>query len=132
MDSASAGLLLSAHDCSEGGLAITLAESCFDTGGIGVVATLPSARELTHGPRWAATAALFAESASRVVVSTAPENLETLLERAATAGVPAEVIGQTGGPGIVLAADGDTVEIAVADAEQIWSSALERYFVQGG
>ena len=132
VDSASAGLLLSAHDCSEGGLAITLAECCFDTGGIGVSATLPPALEPTHRDAWAATAALFAESATRVVVSTAPENLETLLERAATSGVPAEVIGQTGGPDIVLAAGGQTVQIAVAEAEQIWSSALERYFVQGG
>ena len=44
VDAAAEGLLLSAHDCSEGGLAVTLAECCFDTGGIGVVADVPEAR----------------------------------------------------------------------------------------
>ena len=40
VDAAAEGLLLSAHDCSEGGLAVTLAECCFDTGGIGLSAEL--------------------------------------------------------------------------------------------
>ncbi len=35
VDAAAEGLLLSAHDCSEGGIAVTLAECCFDTGGLG-------------------------------------------------------------------------------------------------
>ena len=58
---AASGLLRSAHDCSDGGLAVTLAECTFDTGGIGVTADLPREASLA--------AALFGESASRAVVS---------------------------------------------------------------
>ena len=116
VDAAAEGLLLSAHDCSEGGLAVTLAECCFDTGGIGVTATA--------SPSYA----LFSESASRVVVSTSHEDLEPFLKRAASAGVPAEVIGETGGSGIQLRAGEVSIAISAAEAEQIWSTALERYF----
>ncbi len=116
VDAAAEGLLLSAHDCSEGGLAVTLSECCFDTGGIGVTASA------------SASYALFSESASRVVVSTSHEDLELFLKRAAGAGVPAEVIGETGGSGIQLRAGDVSIAISVAEAEQIWSTALERYF----
>ena len=140
VDSAAEGLLLSAHDCSEGGLAVTLAECCFDTGGIGVVADVPvgpnfsSAEALTPvGPNFSsginADLALFSESASRVVVSTSPEDLEAFLERARDAGVPAQLIGRTGGTRITIAVAGaGGVDVDVSEAEQIWSGALERYF----
>ena len=58
-------LLESAHDCSEGGLAVTLAECCFDSGGIGADIDVPSAAgPMADVDRLAAT--LFGESASRV------------------------------------------------------------------
>jgi len=118
VDAAAEGLLLSAHDCSEGGLAVTLAECCFDTGGIGVVVR-----------SFSSASQLFSESASRVVVSTSPEDLEPFLKKAAGAGVPAEVIGHTGGARIELAAGGSSaISLDVAEAEQIWSTAIERYF----
>ena len=63
------GLLRSAHDCAEGGLAVTLAESAFGSGGIGLdvdVAPVPSADHAGEG--WSLAAAVFSESASRVVV----------------------------------------------------------------
>jgi phosphoribosylformylglycinamidine synthase subunit PurL len=58
------GLVRSAHDCSEGGLAVNLAESCL-SGNLGAEATLP-------GPR--ADIALFNESQSRIVITVTPEN----------------------------------------------------------
>jgi phosphoribosylformylglycinamidine (FGAM) synthase-like enzyme len=130
VDSAAEGLLLSAHDCSEGGLAVTLAECCFDTGGIGVVVDVSKEEgRRTKDDGLGQDAALFSESASRVVVSTSPEDLEAFLEKAKAAGVPAEVIGHTGGARIAIQVDGaDGLDISVADAEHVWSGALERYF----
>ena len=132
VDAAAEGLLLSAHDCSEGGLAVTLAECCFDTGGIGVTAALPPAESEGVDQKamagFEAVLACFSESASRVVVSVEPERVERLLSAAAAAGVPAQVIGRTGGSLIALDAADARVEIAVRDAERLWSSALERYF----
>jgi phosphoribosylformylglycinamidine synthase subunit PurL len=134
VDAAAEGLLLSAHDCSEGGLAVTLAECCFDTGGIGVVGDVRSPGGPTPGgPNFSSAIktdlALFSESASRVVVSTSPDNLETFLAKAKAAGVPAERIGRTGGTRIAISVAGaDAVDVDVSDAEQIWSGALERYF----
>jgi phosphoribosylformylglycinamidine synthase len=126
VDGIAAGLIRSAHDCSEGGIAITLAECCFD-GAAGVAVdlagvTLPNAsfREI---------ATLFGESASRVVVSVAPEAVSDLLRRAALAGVPAARIGAVGGRRIQISIDGRlALDEPVADAEAIWSGALERFF----
>ena len=69
-------LIRSAHDCSDGGLAVTLAECCFDTGGIGAEVV---DRRRSRSRAIAASndaAALFGESASRVVVSAAPDDVD--------------------------------------------------------
>ena len=80
-------------------------------------------------PAFADIAALFGESASRVVVSTSPEDLEPFLARAKAAGVAAELIGRTGGSRIAIQVAGAVgVDVDVNEAEQIWSGALERYF----
>src|SRR5206468_8423438 len=60
-------LLRSAHDCSDGGLAVTLAECTFDTGGTGVTASI-SCVDTSRSAALNRVAALFGESASRVVV----------------------------------------------------------------
>src|SRR5262249_43455025 len=89
-------LMRSAHDCSDGGLAVTIAECCFDTNGMGAevsIAGVGVAKDTVVNE----AAALFGESASRVVLSVAPDGAAVVLERAAAAGVPARVIGQTGG-----------------------------------
>ena len=114
---AAAGLLRSAHDCSDGGVAVTLAECCFDTGGIGVSADLTGDHEI------------FSESASRIVVSVAASNEEELLRRAAAAGVPARRLGTTGGSRLEIRAGGrKVVDVAIAEAETLWATALEQYF----
>jgi phosphoribosylformylglycinamidine synthase II len=125
---ADARLLRSAHDCSDGGIAVALAECCFDTGGVGAEASIEGV-EVARDPRVNRAAALFGESASRVVASVATEVLANVLERAAAAGVPARVIGQTGGNRLRIAAAGRTeIDVAVDDAEGIWASAISRYF----
>ena len=58
------GIIRSAHDCSEGGLAVNLAESCMG-GNLGAKTAIPGTR---------ADVALFNESQSRIVISVSPEN----------------------------------------------------------
>ena len=118
---AGAGLLRSAHDCSDGGIAVTLAESCFDTGGIGATVQLNTAAD--------AASALFSESASRIVVSVEASKEEEVLARATSAGIPGRRIGTTGGSRLVITAAGqNSIDVTVAEAEHIWATAVERFF----
>jgi phosphoribosylformylglycinamidine synthase len=123
------GLIQSAHDCAEGGLAVTLAECCFETGGIGADVDVPLTPMPIGHPDWAVTGTLFGESASRVILSVGASNREQLLERAQRAGVPARIIGRTGGARLRISVDGHTeMDVDVAEAEQIWATGLSRYF----
>ena len=107
-------LLRSAHDCSDGGLAVALAE-CAILGGMGVAVDAPAAG------RW--DAALFGEAASRIVVSIAPERADAVAERARTAGVPALRLGVTGGERVVWQGLLDEPVSALAEA---YDGGLER------
>jgi phosphoribosylformylglycinamidine synthase subunit PurL len=124
---AAAGILRSAHDCSDGGFAVTLAECTFDSGGIGCVVDVPGDRVKNSG--WSDTATLFGESASRVIVSVAAAESKALLQMAAQAGVPAKLIGKTGGPRIVVRVDGrEVLDVARDEAERIWSTSIAGHF----
>ena len=133
VNATAAGLLQSAHDCSDGGLAVTLAECTFGAG-IGLEVDVPRTDDhRLAGSRTArgldAVTALFSESAARVVVSVAGDQREALLHMAAQAGVPAQVIGRTGGSRLRMRVGGeDAIDLTVAEAEQIWGTAIERYF----
>ena len=119
------GRALSAHDCSDGGLAITLAECTFDSGGVGVEVSVEAVGGVPD--RFAEVATLFGESASRVVLSVSEGGVAQVLDAAARAGVPARVIGRTGGADIRIDVAGRTaICMPVADAEQTWSTAIER------
>jgi phosphoribosylformylglycinamidine synthase len=123
-------LVRSAHDCSDGGIAVAIAESTFDTTGIGADVSLAGV-DVARDPAVNVAAALFGESASRVVVSVVPEHVTTMLRHAAAASVPARVIGQTGGSRLRLAVAGDIViDQSVDEAERVWSTAIDRHFVQ--
>src|SRR5262245_9563557 len=125
---ADARLLRSAHDCSDGGLAVTVAESAFDTGGVGASVSL-DAVQVARDDRLNVAAALFGESASRVVVTAGPGDFTTVLERAAAAKGPARVIGETGGNRLRMSVGGVVVIDQPVDiAERVWASALQRYF----
>jgi phosphoribosylformylglycinamidine synthase len=84
--SAAAGLLEAAHDLSDGGLAIALAECCL-TGGQGCALRL-GGEEFTH---------LFGESAARAVVAVRPGAEAEFAALCAAHGVPAAALGVTGG-----------------------------------
>ncbi len=129
VSAAEASVIRSAHDCAEGGLAVTLAECSFDTG-IGSEVGVPASVG-TAPSGFADIATLFGESASRVIVSVSPEQVSTLLTMAAEAGVPATVIGRTGGDRVKISVDGRTVlDESLRDAEEIWSSAIGNCFAR--
>ena len=117
------GLIESAHDCAEGGLAVTVAECCFETP-FGVVIEVPSAGDVPTAFRVAAT--LFGESASRVVVSVRPEHGDRLQALAREFEVPVAIIGVTGGARITLRVDGiEAVDMPLREAETRWLTTIE-------
>lgn len=97
-----AGLVKSAHDVSDGGLAVCLAESCI-TGGLGAVVELTDTVEAEANTRL--DAVLFGETQSRVVVSAAPEHITQLQEMARHAGVAISFLGTVGGDKLVVRDD---------------------------
>jgi phosphoribosylformylglycinamidine synthase len=124
------GAVESAHDCSEGGLAVALAECTFDSNGLGVSADLPAVSGLD---RFALNATLFGESASRIVVSAADRHLESVLKAAKAAGVPAREIGKVGGDRIQIAVNGQkAIDTPVAAAETAWATAIEKKMQKKG
>ena len=125
---ASAGILRSAHDCSDGGIAVTLAECAFDSGGIGCTVDVPPLATAGNVPI-DDIRALFGESASRAIVSVRPSEQAALMQFASAAGVPAKLIGTTGGSRLAIGVGGRTViDMPVATAESVWSSAISRHF----
>jgi phosphoribosylformylglycinamidine synthase len=114
------GLLQSAHDCSDGGLAVALAECCFSTLGRGSVgATVALDGELS------VAASLYGETPSRVLVS-CEESQRTRLERiTAQAGAPLKVIGRVGGARLRLNVGGtERISQDVSELEALWRGAL--------
>ena len=93
------GLVKSAHDCSDGGLAIALAECCI-VGEIGASVELPPECEAQTATRL--DAVLWGESQSRVVLSCARENLPELRRMAKIAGVPLSDLGNVGGEKLIV------------------------------
>jgi phosphoribosylformylglycinamidine synthase len=127
VEGAASGVIRSAHDCVEGGVAVTLAECCFDTP-FGVTVDLAG---VESPAKYRETAALFSESASRVVVSVAPAEVGVLKGMAQKAGVPVRRIGRVGGKRIQIAVEGTpVVDELVSDAERIWATAIESWFEQ--
>jgi phosphoribosylformylglycinamidine synthase len=100
------------HDCSDGGLAVALAEMAI-AGGTGFAVTpedgLPAAA-------WC-----FAETASRVVLSVDPVAVEPVLDRAQRAGVRAVAIGTAGSDRLVVRG---ALDVALADATTTWRDAI--------
>ena len=85
----SPGVVDGVHDCSDGGLAVALAEMAIARRDCGV-AVVPDGE--VPAPAW-----FFGESASRVVVAVDPVDLDDVLTRARDARIPARDAGMTGG-----------------------------------
>jgi phosphoribosylformylglycinamidine synthase len=109
------GILRSAHDISDGGIAIALAECCV-SGPEKPLGVRIEMREMIRGD-----ALLFSESQSRIVVSVAEENLEQLRQVAGEHHVPMQVIGAVGGGSFVIQ---PLLRLPVEELRAIWSGGL--------
>jgi phosphoribosylformylglycinamidine synthase subunit PurL len=113
------GLLDSAKDISEGGLATALAESGFGNG-VGVRVEL-------FGAELAPEFVLFGEDASRIVVSCDPELVARIKQVGSKHGIRVEQIGSTIRENFEIVVDGKVVVSApVRELKEAWSHALER------
>jgi phosphoribosylformylglycinamidine synthase subunit PurL len=122
LDAIEAGLLRSAHDLSEGGLAVALAECAFH-------ASKKTGCEIELGDSLRYDALLFGESQSRILVTCKRADVSRLLEMAAARNVPAGVIGRTGGTAITVRRAGhDILRVPVDEAFRAWKDSLPGYF----
>ncbi|HEY3092701.1 MAG TPA: phosphoribosylformylglycinamidine synthase subunit PurL [Vicinamibacterales bacterium] len=125
VEGAASGIVRSAQDCSEGGFAVTVAECCIGTG-LGARVDIAS---VASAGGFGDIATLFAESASRVVVSVAAAREAELLSIASRQQLPARRIGIVAGDRVRIAIDGRTViDEPLGTIERPWSTAIERYF----
>ena len=108
------GVVASAHDCSDGGLAVALAESCI-AGGVGF------SGDFRIDGRW--DAALFGETQSRIVVSLPEQEMPRLSAICDYESVPWTRLGVVEGSEFAVA---DLIEIPVADLDDAWRNAIER------
>jgi phosphoribosylformylglycinamidine synthase len=120
LEAAEAGLLLSAHDCSDGGLGITLAESCFSS--LGRDAT---GAEVDLKGEIGPTALLFSESPSRIVISFDAADENAVQEIAERNNAPFAILGRVGGTRLTIAVNGsEAVAMDVSELESTWRNAL--------
>ncbi len=121
------GLVRSAHDCSDGGLAVALAECCVSGPGAAHGAVV----KLELGSL-RCDALLFGESQSRIILSVRPNTVEALLSRATKAGIPAVYVGTVGGDRFVIEVErrgmsnGCRIDLPVAQVSDRWARALEQ------
>jgi phosphoribosylformylglycinamidine synthase subunit PurL len=114
-----AGLVESAHDCADGGLAVALVEAALPAG-VGLSVKLRK-RQL------AGEFVLFAEDASRVVISCDPIHLARIQQVAEEYGVSADVLGETGGERVEIAVGGETaISATVTELRGAYEGALEK------
>jgi phosphoribosylformylglycinamidine synthase subunit PurL len=117
-----AGLVESAHDASDGGLSVALAECAFSgyrKPAVGCTVNLEGGLSQA--------ACLFAETPSRIVLSAPSANVETILEIAREHSVAGTMIGQTGGERLTLAVNGEMIiDRPVAEVEAAWRGVLPR------
>jgi len=121
---ATEGLVQSAHDCSDGGLAVTLAESCFSPQATQDKPLGATIRLDSNGLRM--DALLFGESPSRILLSISPAHAERLMAIAREHDVPVQDIGAVGGDRLIVRVNEQpTIDMPVAELFEQWSGSLE-------
>jgi phosphoribosylformylglycinamidine synthase len=122
LEAAEAGLLTSAHDCSDGGLAVALAESCFSSLGKDAIGAEVELKDTLHP-----TALLFSESPSRVIITFDPAATESIRQISESNNAPLAILGKVGGTALNMSVNATQVLTApVADLESTWRNALLR------
>mgnify|MGYP001563102245 CR=1 FL=1 len=123
-----AGIVRSAHDCSEGGLATALAECC-----ISGKNHLGAQIDLPHTPGGRLDDLLFNEAPSRVIVSISSDQKDKLKEICAAAGAPSAVLGKVGDAQMEIKWGGRlAVGLSVARLHEIWHGAIARALNEDG
>jgi phosphoribosylformylglycinamidine synthase len=122
LEAIGAGLLSSAHDCSEGGLAVALAESC--VGGPG----RPLGAEAALGTDMRPDALFFGETQGRILISFHGDDRENLERIAIARGVPLSVIGKVGGVQLRLTAGSARADLALGTLNSAWRDTFRAHF----
>jgi phosphoribosylformylglycinamidine synthase len=126
LEAAEAGLLASAHDCSDGGLTVALAECCFSSlnrAAIGAEITLPGSLP----DSLPAASVLFSESPSRIIVSFPASSRADLENIARRENCPFAEIGHAGGAWLrVKLGDHEAIAAEVSALENVWRSSLSK------
>jgi phosphoribosylformylglycinamidine synthase II len=125
------GIIKSAHDCSEGGLACALAESCISQQAARETPRLIGAKiDLTPANGAVAQlrldAVLFGESQARIVVSAAAVDAVKVIQRAKILGIPATRLGTVGGDSLDIKIGDNTVSSSVIELHDTWWNAIAR------
>ena len=114
------GLVKSAHDCSEGGFGVALAECC-----ISGERRIGASVELGHW-RERLDQILFNESQSRVIISVGPDDCAATEAVCTATEIPFSRVGEVGGSELVFSAREETVRWDVAELYQAWYGSIER------
>jgi phosphoribosylformylglycinamidine synthase len=110
------GLVASAHDLSEGGLAAALAEACFGRG-FGANVTFETSLRPDLG--------LFSESQSRILLSAKPESADKLAASLSAEGIPIQRLGTVSGKRLTIAIGGhNLIDASVAELRVEWKEAI--------
>ena len=125
------GLVESAHDCSEGGLAVAVAECCFNPDNLlGANVDLKNCRGSRAGcagdtPN-STEEALFNESQSRIVISVGPQNLEKTMSILRERGIPFQKLGEVGGEELQIRINDEDLRWPIAELYDDWWNAIRR------
>ena len=121
------GLVKSAHDCSEGGLAVALAESCISQLIARETPRLIGAQiDLSQIKDVRLDALLFGETQSRVVISCKALDAVKVVERAKLMGVPAAQIGKVGGDKLTVKTAGGEFSAPLTELHDAWWNSIAR------
>ena len=116
------GFISSAHDCSEGGLAIAVAESCFSYGGQTLGATLTLESTLRNDTL------LFGETQSRIIISFPEERINEIEDLAMTFPVDFSLIGKVGGSHFTVTVnEEEVIKQEINILKEIWKTSLGSY-----
>ncbi|MCM8784091.1 MAG: phosphoribosylformylglycinamidine synthase subunit PurL [Candidatus Omnitrophica bacterium] len=112
-------LIKSAHDCSEGGLTVAIAESC-----LGNPLKKMGAKVKLSTQRIRTDALLFGESQSRIILSAEPKNVKKIEQIAKKNKVPFGLIGEVGGDRLIIEG---LIDVSLIELYEVWSKAIENY-----
>ena len=123
------GLVRSAHDCSEGGLAVALAECCFNPDRLfGADITVADVSDLrpNRNRKLETCATLFHEEQSRIIISCDPKNAERILAELKSKNVPHAQIGTVTRENLRISVNQENLAWSISELHDLWWNAIRR------